>query len=269
MPFDAYEKEKYALAPFAVKLTRTIRIALAPTRGTPSVESWGSADAWSAALEIEACVQGTPDAVTGYIVGIDAIDARVRALAAQELLAGFLGGAHPGTCVARMRDALALALDLRVNWLTIRPHPFAELRVEESMPDSATLSHRFDFAASHRLHCPSLGDQANRRIFGKCNNPAGHGHNYRLETEVRVPLGNHPALRGSEIDRIVREHAIDRLDHRHLNTDVEAFKDLNPSVEHIARVCHAWLQAPLAAAGGELVRVRLWETEKTSAIYPG
>ena len=137
------------------------------------------------------------------------------------------------------------------------------------MPGFATLSHRFDFAASHRLHCPQLDEDANRRTFGKCNNPAGHGHNYRLETQVRVPLTATPALRGDEIDRIVREHAVDRLDHKHLNSDVPAFAARNPSVEAIAQVCFEWLRGPVTAAGGELVRVRLWETEKTSAIFPG
>ena len=81
--------------------------------------------------------------------------------------------------------------------------------------------------------------------------------------------GDAPGLRGADVDRIVREHAVDRLDHKHLNTDVPDFRDINPSVERIAEVCHGWLAAPLRAAGGELLRVRLWETEKTSAVYPG
>jgi len=136
------------------------------------------------------------------------------------------------------------------------------------MPNHAVLTHRFDFAASHRLHCATLSEEANRRVFGKCNNPAGHGHNYRLETEVRVPMQDPPTLRGDEIERLTREHVVDRLDHKHLNTDVPCFGDTNPSVEAIAKVCFDWLQPAIKTAGGELVRVRVWETEKTSAIYP-
>lgn len=253
-----------------MKLSRTVRISLVPARGSaPRVEGWASADAWSASLEIEVIVEGSPDATTGYIVGIDVIDAQVRALAARELADGFAHSLHPAACLASMRAELERSLALSVRSVALRPHPFSEIRVEESMTGSALLVHRFDFAASHRLHCRSLDDAANRRIFGKCNNPAGHGHNYRLETEVRVPIGDAPALRGGEVERIVREHAVDRLDHKHLNTDVADFSDTNPSVERIAEVCHRWLAAPLKAAGGELVRVRLWETEKTSAIYPG
>jgi len=253
-----------------MRLTRTVRLALVPARGAPpQVAPWASADAWGASLELEVTVEGNPDPVTGYIIGIDAIDAQARAVAGPELASGFSQARHPGACLAHIRGALAQALALPVPLISLRPHPFAEIRVEESMSDFATLVHRFDFASSHRLHCPTLDDASNRRIFGKCNNPAGHGHNYRLETEVRVPLADTPGLRGSEVERIVREHAVDRLDHRNLNTDVTDLRDINPSVERIAEVCHRWLADPLRAAGGELVRVRLWETEKTSAIYPG
>jgi 6-pyruvoyltetrahydropterin/6-carboxytetrahydropterin synthase len=61
---------------------------------------------------------------------------------------------------------------------------------------------------------------------------------------------------------------VDRLDHKHLNTDVPCFGYTNPSVEAIAKVCFDWLQPAIQTAGGELLRVRVWETEKTSAIYP-
>ncbi len=135
------------------------------------------------------------------------------------------------------------------------------------MNDRCILTLRFDFAASHRLHCPSLGEEENRRVFGKCNNPAGHGHNYRLEVEVET-LMSEAGLQPEAIARLVNEHAVDRLDHRHLNSDVAEFRETNPSVEWIARACFGWLEAPLASAGGRLRRVRLWETEKTSANYP-
>ena len=169
---------------------------LLPARGSPPrVAAWGSADMWGAALEIEVTVEGQPDATTGYIVGIDAIDRHTLEIALTELAGGFAQAAHPGACLVAMRERLARSLALRVPSIALRPHPFAEIRVEESMPGFATLSHRFDFAASHRLHCPQLDEDANRRTFGKCNNPAGHGHNYRLETQVRVPLTATPALR--------------------------------------------------------------------------
>lgn len=220
-------------------------------------------------MEFEVRVAGTPDATTGYLVGIDRIDACVRRALEGALPQALADGASPATALVTLMPRLAVELGLPVRSVAWRPHPFLQVTVEESMLQQALITHRFDFAASHRLHCPSLDDASNRRIFGKCNNPAGHGHNYRLEVEVRVPMEGPEALRGQEIARIVREHAVDRLDHKHLNADVAEFRDRNPSVEHIAQVCFQWLQQPLRSSGAELARVRLWETEKTSAIYPG
>jgi 6-pyruvoyltetrahydropterin/6-carboxytetrahydropterin synthase len=220
-------------------------------------------------MEFEVRVVGDPDATTGYLVGIDRIDACTRQALEGALPRAFADATPPAALLSALLPNLASGLGLRVRDISWRPHPFLQVTVEENMIDSALITQRFDFAASHRLHCASLDDASNRRIFGKCNNPAGHGHNYRLEVEVRVPIAEPSALRDDEIGRIVREHAVDRLDHRHLNADVSEFRDRNPSVEAIAQVCFGWLQAPLRAGGGELVRVRLWETEKTSAIYPG
>jgi 6-pyruvoyltetrahydropterin/6-carboxytetrahydropterin synthase len=251
-------------------LTRTVRIALVPARGQlPRVLGWQESHGWCAAMEIEVTVRGNPDARTGYIVGIQEIDRATRACAERIIPASFIAGADPHGILPRLAEEIGAELDLPLPSMRLRLHPFSEMALEESMKHMVTLSQRFDFAASHRLHCSDLSNEENRRVFGKCNNPAGHGHNYRLEVEVRVPLSDAPTLRASDIERIVRETAVDRLDHRHLNTDVEAFRERNPSVEAIARTCFDWLSAPLAAAGGDLVRVRLWETEKTSAIYPG
>lgn len=228
-----------------------------------------AAGGWHAAMEFEVRVAGEPDATTGYLIGIDRIDAEMRTLLQAELPRGFLASTDPATLLAALIGPLAQRIGIAVRSITWRPHPFVEMTVEANMQGSFVLTQRFDFAASHRLHCASLSDESNRRIFGKCNNPAGHGHNYRLEVEIRAPIADPPPLRATEAERIVREHAVDRLDHRHLNSDVAEFRDRNPSVEAIARTCYEWLRQPLTAAGAELVRVRLWETDKTSAIYPG
>lgn len=151
------------------------------------------------------------------------------------------------------------------------------------MPSTALLSERFEFAASHRLHCPDLSDAENRRIFGKCNNANGHGHNYRIEVSVRVPVpavgaaasagpsGSGRARAGLTLpvlEGIVARTVIDRFDHRNLNMDVAEFRDTVPSVENIAAACHALLEHPVREAGGTLERVTVWETDKTSATYP-
>lgn len=144
-------------------------------------------------------------------------------------------------------------------------------------PTVALLRQQFDFAAAHRLHVPTLSDEENRRIFGKCNNLRGHGHNYRVEpcVEVSVQQGGPPAISLAEFERLTVEHIIARFDHTHLNDDTAEFNTarggMNPSVENIARVCFERLAPAIRAAapGAKLRYVTVWETDKTSSTYPG
>lgn len=127
----------------------------------------------------------------------------------------------------------------------------------------------FEFAAAHRLHVASLSDEENRTLFGKCNNAAGHGHNYRVEPCVRVALTDgKPSFTLDDLERRTAETVIDHLDHKHLNKDVPEFAEVNPSVENIARVCFDRLAPTINAADVELTCVTVWETEKTSCVYP-
>ena len=139
----------------------------------------------------------------------------------------------------------------------------------ETFRPETLLTETFEFAAAHRLHLPALSDDDNRRLFGKCNNPNGHGHNYRIEVGV-TPVGDgaHPGIGFPALERVVAREVMDRFDHKHLNLDCPEFRDLNPSVENIARVCHDLLAPALAAERGALRFVRVWETEKTSCRYP-
>ncbi len=132
------------------------------------------------------------------------------------------------------------------------------------------LSQKFEFSASHRLHNPSLSDADNRATYGKCNNVAGHGHNY----EVQVTLIGTPDERGVLVDiptfeRTVAERVIDRFDHKHLNSEVAEFQErgLIPSVENIARVIHDLLKPALASERSTLASVTVWETPKTWCEY--
>jgi 6-pyruvoyltetrahydropterin/6-carboxytetrahydropterin synthase len=149
------------------------------------------------------------------------------------------------------------------------PGPFVNFLWSPSMRDHAIMTEQFEFSAAHRLHCPELSDDENRRTFGKCNHPSGHGHNYRIAVAVRVRTGaGAPALSTATLEGIVSRTVLDRFDHRHLNVDCPEFADLNPSVENIAQVCHGLLSDEIDAAGAALDHVTVWETEKTSATYP-
>jgi len=252
-------------------LTRSTRICLptngiAPTRVGNALEGRNSPEEWVFTTEFEVTLSGNADPTTGYIVGIQHIDAAVRSEAPPLIVKALAEGKPPASILVDLQERLEFILALPVTRLLLRQHSFSSIAIETTMQNQAILTQRFDFSASHRLHCPSLDDATNARVFGKCNNPAGHGHNYRLEVEVIVPLAQ--TLRCEDLDRLIREHAIDRLDHKHLNSDVPEFRSANPSVETIAKVCFEWLGQPIATVGGSLRRVRLWETEKTSAIYP-
>lgn len=124
------------------------------------------------------------------------------------------------------------------------------------------LTRRYRFAASHRLDVPSLGAEENRRLFGKCNNPHGHGHDYVVEVTVeRAPDDSGQIVNREELDRLVNARVLQRLDHKNLNTDVEELRGVVPTTENLAvAVRDALLDTwPLKA---RLSAVRIAETER-------
>jgi len=131
------------------------------------------------------------------------------------------------------------------------------------------LTRRYAFPAAHVLRSPALSDDENARVYGKCANPGGHGHDYGLEVSVSGPVD---ALSGRIVDRaaldaIVEEHVLDRFGHRLLNDD-PAFGDRVPTAENIALQVHRILAGPIARLGDlRLYRVRLHETRKNSFAY--
>ena len=216
---------------------------------------------------------GVPDARTGYLIGIQEIDALVRAHLAPLLESFFRSSEpiHPADAVTYMGDTLQRNFPQAIPLSSIQwsPGPFVNYIWSTAMRDHAIMTEQFEFSAAHRLHCPELSDDENRRTFGKCNHPSGHGHNYRIAVAVRVRTGaGAPALSTGALEGIVTRTVLDRFDHRHLNVDCPEFAELNPSVENIAQVCHALLSDEIAAAGAALDHVTVWETAKTSATYP-
>ncbi|MFO0963470.1 MAG: 6-carboxytetrahydropterin synthase [Phycisphaerales bacterium] len=268
-----------AAAPIA--LTRTVRFALLPAGAAadpaPAARNGFAgvpcAHGLRAHHELTLRLAGVPDARTGYLVGIQEIDALVRAHLVPRLQAMFVASPTPSEREALVQLGRAAQehapAGTRLIHLTWSPSPFVQHLWSPAMPASATLVEHFEFSASHRLHCPQLSDEENRRVFGKCNHPNGHGHNYRLAVAVRVPVdAPAPTLGVGALAAIVDAQVLARMDHKHLNTDCPEFAQRNPSVENIAAVCHGLLEPPVRAAGAELAWVRVWETEKTSAVYP-
>jgi 6-pyruvoyltetrahydropterin/6-carboxytetrahydropterin synthase len=137
-----------------------------------------------------------------------------------------------------------------------------------AMPD-VTATRRLTFNAAHRVHNAALSDEENARLFGKCNNPNGHGHNYTLDVSVRGPIDSRTGyvLDLGVLKRIVTERVVDRLDHKHLNLDVDFMRGVNPTAENI--VVAIWRQVAPAILPAQLVRLVLWETPNNYVEYTG
>lgn len=133
-----------------------------------------------------------------------------------------------------------------------------------------TLTKRYGFAASHRLWAPSLSEERNREVFGKCANPFGHGHNYSLEVTLRGepdPCSGMVVQR-SALDRWVEGAVIRRVDHTHLNSEIIEFQDLVPTSENLLVVIEGWLRAAwpehFPGEPSRLAGLRLEETPRNS-----
>lgn len=124
------------------------------------------------------------------------------------------------------------------------------------------------FNAAHRLHNPHWSDEKNREIFGKCNNPNFHGHNYDLEVKVigYIDEDTGYVMDAKILKNLIREHVVEKYDHKNLNLDTEDFKNLNPTAENIAKVIFETLRGELP---DELeLKIKLYETERNIVEYP-
>lgn len=131
-----------------------------------------------------------------------------------------------------------------------------------------TVTRRYRFSASHRLHSPDLTTEENARLFGKCNNPFGHGHNYVLEVtasgEVNPQTGCIVAR--AKLDQLVEEHVLRAFAHRYVNLDVPEFADLVATTENMALVIAEILQRNwskyMDGNGARVTRVHIQETAR-------
>ncbi|MFP5354063.1 MAG: 6-carboxytetrahydropterin synthase [Gemmatimonadota bacterium] len=132
-----------------------------------------------------------------------------------------------------------------------------------------TVTRRLRFNAAHRVHNPALSDAENAALFGKCNNPNWHGHNYTLDVSVE---GEVDAVTGYVVDLgilrdVVEREVIGHLDHRNLNLDVEFLRGVNPTSENL--VVAIWRVLQPHVRPGHLTNLRLWETEHNYVDYDG
>jgi len=260
------------------QLTREVRFAIPldahqsmpVSRGGNGHGGVPAMDGLSIFLILRVTLAGELEPASSYLRNIKDIDRDVRTIALP-IIQRAVG--DRSFMPARLMPELFRALSvfesgvslIKLEWVT---SPFQSFTICSPEADVVKLSQKFEFSAAHRLHNPSLDAEQNVATFGKCNNVHGHGHNY----EVQVTLAGTPDANGrligmNEFEKIVDVQAITKLDHKHLNIEVEAFKELNPSVENIAKVIYGWLKSPLHGHQHSLAAVTVWETPKTWCEY--
>jgi len=136
------------------------------------------------------------------------------------------------------------------------------------MENKVSVYRREHFNAAHRLNNPAWDETTNETVFGKCNNPSYHGHNYEMEVKV---TGKPSPDTGFVIDLkvlsdIIRDNVLEKFDHKNLNLDVKEFENLNPTAENIVVTIYNILRQKIN--DGLDLQVRLYETPRNFVEYP-
>ncbi len=261
-----------------IRLTREVRAAIGQSQRDEHVRNawagWPTAIDFSPFIVARVTVAGQPHPLTGYLCDIKTLDDLVRSQVLPILDDLATSSAIPRSIalvlfkIARNLDAHA---PLGTTWeeIEIFATPYARFAIRKELPPMVRYTEQFEFSASHRLHCAELSEDENRKTFGKCNNPSGHGHNYVVEVTIDGTPDPKTGmlLPPGRLQEVVNENVIKRFDHKHLNADTEEFQNLNPSVENIASIAWHRLKGKLDPA--RLVRVRIYETAKTWVDYEG
>ena len=265
------------------ELSRDVRFAIDPTRGgaVSAVGPNGTAGKPPVArlgecfYTLTITVAGEPGAGSGYLLNIKDVDAVVRDVAIPIIAEAAARGDGGGNALVAAFDALRKSFPpFELRRIELALTPYTQLSAQSFTDGSPMiyLRHTFEFAASHRLHDPSLSEAENVETFGKCCNPHGHGHNYKLVVTLRgTPDASGMLVNFTDLEAVVEEAIIKPLDHKHLNHEVTEFMEgspdrLNPSTENIAKVAYERLKRALPA-GATLDAVTVWETDRTSCEY--
>jgi len=263
-----------------MRLSREVRFAMTPPGESAVSNSWSgwpSTNRIVPRISLVTTLEGQPDALSGYICDIQVIDQLIRStlantvipqigksLTAEQLLRSIFDRCETNWPTEFIEAASTV--EMVEQMLVVTPQLRFSIRKED--PAMVSLTQQFEFSASHRLHNPELSEQENKTLFGKCNNPNGHGHNYVIEVTLNtVPKGEAAGVNLASFESKVKELVVDRLDHKHLNRDVEYFANVNPSVENIAIAIWNWLAGQFG--DHQLANVRVFETPKTWADYSG
>ena len=263
------------------KLLRQVRFSVNPflledCRGHNSFASKPAGEGLSIFLELSVEVTGPIDPATGFVVNVSEIDGNARDFAvpvfAERIKKNFQAAKHTGlpeiaellsSTWDRLTDKFGTA---KLSGLSLRLNPFRKIAINSKDLNMVYFSEKFEFAAMHKLWNDDFNEQQNLEVFGKCANPAGHGHNYIVEVTIQMPASRND-FRIVDFEKIVYDEFIMLVDHKNLNADVEKFGKTNPTVENIVSL--AWNQLTGKFDKAKLHRVTVWETDKTYCTYEG
>jgi len=235
---------------------------------------------------LDVTVGGEIDPRQGIVVNIKEIDRIVKERVIKRLDGKFLNRQVSAFCerpptsenltafiVSELRPHLPSCVTLREIRLEETPQQSVAWRApttDTKEPIPMQLTRVYEFAASHRLHSPHLSEAENRELFGKCNYPHGHGHNYILEVTVAGPVeeASGRIVDPEALDRVVHQEVVDRYDHRHLNYDIPELEGLIPSTEVVTKVVWERLRDHIPAPA-RLHRIVIRETARNFFEYQG
>ncbi len=263
------------------ELARLVRFSINPFlpeqgKGSNSFVSEPAGEGLSIFFEMCVEVTGAVEPATGFVVNVTDIDRNVRKFVVpifiERITRDFRRARHIGLSAiaglltvaqSRLADKFGSA---RLSRLTLKLNPLRTVAVDSEDLDMIYFCEKFEFAATHKLWNEEFSEKQNFAVFGKCANPTGHGHNYLVEVAIKMPAARDDFHIG-DFEKMVDEELIKLLDHRNLNTDVDHFAEINPTVENIAAFVWNRLVGRFDAAA--LHRVTVWETDKTYCSYYG
>jgi len=270
------------------KLCRYVRFSINPflptdEAGFNSFASKPAGEGLAVFLELGVELAGQADKATGLIVNVNDIDRKVRDYAvgvfAEKIKADHRAARHTGydelvrllkIVWGKLADEFGSA---QLSKLSLKLSPFRTLAVSDKDCAMVYYGEKFEFAAAHKLWNEKFSEKQNITVFGRCANPAGHGHNYIVEVTVKLSEGQ--SLKTGEFEKVIDKELIKAVDHKNLNEDLPDFQRTTPTVENIA--VFAWNKlvdrfGPSTSLGAGKVLlhcVTVWETDKTYSSYYG
>jgi 6-pyruvoyltetrahydropterin/6-carboxytetrahydropterin synthase len=263
------------------KLARQIRFSVNPflaetPEGDNSYSSKPAGQGLAVYLGLWVELMATVDPDTGFVVNVVEIDKAARKNAvpifSDYIIESFNEKRH--ISLSRIDELLKetwrMLADkfgqVQLCGLALELNPFREIAIGSENKEMFYFTEKFEFAAMHKLWNDKFDEAKNFELFGKCANPAGHGHNYIVEITVEK-ASDSEELNIGNFQGVVKYNFIELVDHKNLNVDIDEFKTKNPTVENIAVL--AWDKLSGKFGNAKLSKITIWETNKTYCTYTG